>query len=163
MPMYDHITEKQADLIRESRMFFIASVHPQLEAGPAGEGAVNLSPKGGVPLYILDQHTVAYLDYPGSGNESARHAAANGPATIMVMSMDDDAAIVRLYGHATVEPLDESPLKDQLLTTPAESLKKPRQIITLHVECTQTSCGYGVPRYEYIGERTKAQRGRRYK
>ncbi|MCA9915837.1 MAG: pyridoxamine 5'-phosphate oxidase family protein [Anaerolineae bacterium] len=163
MPMYDHITDQQAELIRQSKMFFVASVHPELTDGPAGEGAVNLSPKGGVPLYILDQHTVAYLDYPGSGNETARHASDNGPTTIMVMSMDDDAAIVRLYGHATVQPIEESPLADQLLATPAQISGKPRQIITLTVDCTQTSCGYGVPLYDYVGDRSKEQRGRRYK
>jgi len=30
-------------------------------------------------------------------------------------------------------------------------------------ERTQTSCGYGVPVYDYQGDRTKTQRGRRYK
>jgi len=29
----------------------------------------------------------------------------------------------------------------------------PRQIVVLNIESLQTSCGFGVPRYEYSGER----------
>jgi len=103
------ITPEQQALIRESKLFFVGSVEPELGAGPEGQGAVNLSPKGTVPLCILDDNRVAYLDYHGSGNETARHALAGGPVTIMLMSMQaDDAAIVRLYGHAEVEPIERS-------------------------------------------------------
>lgn len=36
-------------------------------------------------------------------------------------------------------------------------------LIEITVERTQTSCGYGVPVYEYRGDRARNQRGRRYK
>ena len=36
-------------------------------------------------------------------------------------------------------------------------------VITVTVDCTQTSCGYSVPVFEYVGDRSKEQRGRRYK
>ncbi|MPZ98962.1 MAG: hypothetical protein GEU80_06400 [Dehalococcoidia bacterium] len=102
---FDHITAEQADLLRTAQLFFVASVAPDLSPGPAGQGPVNLSPKGGSPLHVLDKHRVAYLDYTGSGNETARHAALGGPVTVMAMSVDgDDAAVVRLFGHATVPP-----------------------------------------------------------
>ena len=162
--MFDQITPEQIDLIQESRIFFVASVDPNLTPGPAGEGPVNLSPKGGVPLHVLDNHRVAYLDYPGSGNETRRHAEANGAITIMVMSMSaEDAAIVRLYGKATVMEIEECPYAEQIVASPSDNLGKPRQIIEVQVDATQTSCGYGVPIYEYAGERSKAGRGRRYK
>ncbi len=61
-------------------------------------------------------------------------------------------------------PLDESPLKDRLLETTARNLELPtRQIVDFQVESTVTSCGYGVPVLEYVDERVRAQRGRRYK
>ncbi len=102
---YDHITEAQAQLIRESQVFFVASAAPDLSRGPANQGPVNLSPKGGTPLHVIDANRVAYLDYTGSGNETARHAG--GPMTLMVMSMShSDAAVVRLYGTATVTPIE---------------------------------------------------------
>jgi hypothetical protein len=162
---YSHITQEQADLIRQARLFFIASVDPTLAAGPHGVGPVNLSPRGGVPLHILNPQRVAFLDYEGSGNETARHAEANGPATIMVCSFEeDDAAIVRLYGQAYVTPLADSPLAELLLQHPASELRsRPRQVVEVAVERTVTSCGYGVPVMRFIRDRQVADRGRRYK
>ena len=77
---------------------------------------MSVSPKGGVTLHVLDDRRVAYLDYGGSENETSQHAMAAGPATAMVMSMDENAAIVRLYGKANVTPLIESPLRELVLT-----------------------------------------------
>lgn len=165
MPMLDRITEEQAALIRDSRVFFIASADPSMGEGPDGQGAVNLSPKGAADLFVIDPNRVAYFDYRGSGNETARHAGAGGPITLMVMSMSaDDAAIVRLYGRATAVPLDESVLADRAEALRSVEMPTPeRQVIDIRVERTQTSCGYGVPIYEYLGERARDQRGRRYK
>ena len=162
--MIDHITDEQADLIRNAKVFFVASADPTMGDGPSGEGPVNLSPKGAADLQVIDRHTVAYFDYRGSGNETARHTAAGGPITVMVTSFDEDAAIVRLYGHAKSTPLEESILAEQ-----AEELRgvdiptAERQVIEISVDRTQTSCGYGVPVYEFKGERSRDQRGMRYK
>ena len=162
---HDGITREQRALIGKAKVFFVASVAPDLSKGPAGQGPVNLSPKGGTPLHVIDANRVAYLDYNGSGNETARHAISGGPVTVMVMSMDDkDAAVVRLFGRATVSPVQESPLAGLLLQDPAEDLELPtRQVVDIAVESTQTSCGYGVPVFEYAAQRVRAQRGRRYK
>jgi hypothetical protein len=161
---YSSITDEQADLIRHAKVFFIASVEPTLATGPNGIGPVNLSPRGGVPLHIISPQRVAFLDYPGSGNETARHAAAGGPVTVMVCSFEDEnAAIVRLYGKAHAIPLAESPLKEVLLQQPFEDLKSPRQVIEIEIESTATSCGYGVPVMHYVHDRHATNRGRRYK
>ncbi len=162
--LIDHITDEQADLIRSAHVFFVASADPALAEGPDGQGAVNLSPKGAADLHIIDRNTLAYFDYAGSGNETARHGMAGGPVTVMVTSFDEDAAIVRLYGRASARPLEESVLAAHAEELRAVETPTPeRQVIEITVECTQTSCGYGVPVYEYQGDRTKAQRGRRYK
>jgi hypothetical protein len=158
------ITDEQADLIRQAKVFFIASVEPTLSPGPKGIGPINLSPRGGVPLHIVSPNRVAFLDYPGSGNETARHSTAGGPVTVMVCSFEgENAAIVRLYGQARVAPLDESPLKDVLLQQPFEDLKSPRQVIEIEIESTATSCGYGVPVMNFAHDRHATDRGRRYK
>ena len=161
---FDRITDKQADLIRQAQVFFVATADPGLAPG-THVGAVNVSPKGGVPLHVLDERRVAYLDYTGSGNETARHSMAGGPITVMVCSFDsEDAAVVRLYGHATVTPVAESPLAEQLLAAPAEEIALPqRQAIVVDVESTATSCGYGVPVMTFDAQRTVRERGRRYK
>ncbi len=161
---YTFITDEQAALIENAPLFFVATADPNLENGPDGTSALNLSPKGGTPLHILTPNRVAYLDYPGSGNETARHAISGGPITIMVCSFEEgDAGIVRLYGHARIVELNDSPLARQMLETPARELKKPRQVIEVNIEKTQTSCGYGVPIMARVRERRTADRGRKYK
>jgi len=161
---YDHITEEQAALIRKAPVFFVATADPALQNSPDGAGAVNVSPKGDLPLTILAPDRVAYLDYPGSGNETARHSAEGGPITVMVCSYDEDAAIVRLFGHATVTPVEDAPIADQLTSSLESQPTDPlRQIIDITIDRTMTSCGYGVPVMSFIRNRRKDDRGRVYK
>jgi hypothetical protein len=159
------ITDEQAALIRNAALFFVASADPRLASGPNDVGPVNVSPKGAVGLHILGPNRVAYLDYRGSGNETARHCAAGGPITVMVCSFEEgDAAIVRLFGKARVTPLNESPLAERLLQRPAKELKgSARQVIEVEIEKTMTSCGYGVPVMSFVRDRRAVDRGRRYK
>jgi hypothetical protein len=159
------ITDEQEALIHGATMFFVASADPQLACGPDNVGPVNVSPKGGVSLHILGPNRVAYLDYRGSGNETARHCAAGGPITVMVCSFEEEnAAIVRLFGRARVTSLAESPLAELLLERPAAELKgSPRQVIEVEIEHTMTSCGYGVPVLKLVRQRRTVDRGRRYK
>jgi hypothetical protein len=159
------ITDEQAELIRNAALFFVATADPNLAGGPNGVGPVNLSPKGGVPLHILDRNRVAFLDYTGSGNETGRHAMAGGPITIMICSFEaENAAIVRLYGRVCVTPLVDSPLTDVLLRSAAAEPKgTARQVVEVEVERTNTSCGYGVPVMAFVRNRRVGDRGRRYK
>ena len=160
------ITDEQAALIRNAHLFFVASADPSLDEGPEGVGPVNLSPKGGVPLHVVSPNKVAYLDYKGSGNETARHATAGGPMTVMVCSFESqNAAVVRLFGKATVTPMEESPLAGRLAGAGADEsigLSR-RQVIEVEVESTVTSCGYGVPILKYVEQRTPERRGAAYK
>jgi hypothetical protein len=161
---YSSITDEQAALIHSAPLFFVASVDPALTKGPGEVGPVNLSPKGGIKLHIIDPNHVAYLDYPGSGDETARHAQTNGPITIMLCSFDeDDAAIVKLFGKATVTPFKASALADVLAQASTSELKAPRQVIEIEIERTITSCGYGVPVMSLVRERRRDDRGRKYK
>ena len=148
---YSTITDEQAELIRNAELFFVATADPHLSGGAHGEGPVNLSPKGGVPLHVLGPNRVAYLDYTGSGNETARHSSAGGPITVMICSFEkENAAVTRLYGNAKVVPLADSPLAAQLMESPFAEIALPeRQVIDIEVTSTVTSCGYGVPVYAY--------------
>jgi hypothetical protein len=159
------ITEEQAELIRSAPLFVVASADPDLACGPHDVGPVNVSVKGGVPLHILGPNRVAYLDYRGSGNETARHCSAGGPVTVMISSFEGgDAATVRLFGRATVRPIAESPHAALLLAHAAQELKSaPRQAIEIEIDNTMTSCGYGVPVMQFVRDRRVADRGRRYK
>lgn len=157
------ITPEQAELIRTCALFFVASADPRLAEGPDGAGPLNLSPKGGVTLHMFSERRIAYLDTNGSGNETARHAAAGGPVTVMVCSFGADAAIVRLYGHARAVPLAQSELAARLASESRGLMSSPRQVIEVDVERTMTSCGYGVPVMDLVRERQRADRGRRFK
>ena len=161
---HDSITDEQAALIQNAPLFFVASVDPALTKGPGEVGPVNLSPKGGVKLHILNRNRVAYLDYPGSGDETARHAAVSGPITIMLCSFENsDAAIVKLFGKAIITPFAESPLAETLAQQSTSALKAPRQVVEIEIERTVTSCGYGVPVLSFVRERQHEDYGRKYK
>jgi hypothetical protein len=162
---YSEITEEQIKLIKSSPVFFVGTYASNPTDVLDGLGPINLSPKGSTALHVVDSNRVAYLDYAGSGNETARHLLAGSPITVMICSFEDEnAAIVRLYGTAQVVTLEESPLATELLEHGAKELKlTPRQVIDITVEKTTTSCGYGVPVMEFTRDRRLADRGRLYK
>ena len=162
---YDSITPKQAALINASPMFFVATADPAGGDGPLGEGSVNLSPKGDTRLVVLDENTVAYVDFTGSGNQTARHTAAGSPVTLMVCSFEEqNAGIVRLFGRASAHEIESYPRRSRLTEGAAgEIALTERQVIEVAVERTITSCGYGVPIISGFRPRTIRERGRAYK
>jgi hypothetical protein len=162
---YSSITDEQAELIKNTPLFFVGTSAPTKADVSEGVGPVNISPKGGVPLHIINPNRVAYLDYAGSGNETARHSMSGSPITLMICSFEgENAAIVRLYGKAEITPIEGSPLAENLLKHGAKDLKlAPRQVIEVQVEKTSTSCGYGVPVMEFVRDRRTIDHGRLYK
>jgi hypothetical protein len=89
----------------------------------------------------------------GSGNETAAHLIENGRITIMFCSFSEQPMILRLYGQGRViHPRDQ---EWQTVSPLFDSLPGKRQIIMINVELVQTSCGYGVPIYEFKEERQK--------
>ena len=141
---FDKIDDKIRKFIGEQKMFFTASA-------PAS-GRINLSPKGIDSFRVLDENTVCYLDLTGSGNETAAHIAENGRVTIMFCSFSGAPLILRLYGKGEV--VHQSSEKWNDLAVNFEKFAGTRQIIVLHVESLQTSCGFGIPLYEYQEDRS---------
>jgi hypothetical protein len=141
---YSELDDSLQAFIAEQQMFFTATA-PQ-------EGRINLSPKGMNTFRCLDRHHVAYLDLTGSGNETAAHLYENGRMTIMFCSFTDKPMILRLYGQGRVVAPKDGVVWDELYAQ-FEPLPGVRQIIVLEVESAQTSCGYGVPLYDFAGER----------
>jgi len=151
MKLYDSITPELAEWIRAQPMFFNATA-PLDKAGH-----INLSPRGLDSLRILDPHQVAILDLTGSGNETAAHLAENGRITIMFCAFSGDARILRLYGEGEVILPDhtEWPVLHGLFP---DNLPGVRQIFRIRINRIQTSCGYGVPLMELIGQREELLR-----
>jgi hypothetical protein len=137
------ITPKLQEFIGEQQMFFTASAAPT--------GRINVSPKGIDTFRCLDEHTVAYLDLTGSGNETAAHLLADGRMTIMFCALAGKPLILRLFGQGEVVQLDTEKgreLHALFQPTPGE-----RHIVVLHVESLSTSCGFGVPLFEFHDQR----------
>ena len=127
-------------------IFFFVSTAP-LDA----KGHINLSPKGLDSFRILSPTTVAYMDIVGSGNETSAHILENGRITFMFCAFGGPPNILRLYGKGyTVLPGDAGWHE---LSSHFEILTSTRQIIVADIFKVQTSCGFGVPYYEYSGER----------
>lgn len=141
---FDKIDDKIRKFIGEQKMFFTASA-------PAS-GRINLSPKGIDTFRVLDEKTVCYLDLTGSGNETAAHIGENGRLTIMMCSFSGAPLILRLYGKGEVVHQNSEKWDD--LAKKFDDFAGMRQIIVLHVESLQTSCGFGIPVYEYKEDRT---------
>lgn len=137
--------------LNEDLRAFIARQHLFFTASSASEGRINLSPKGLDSLRCLDDHTVAYLDLTGSGNETAAHMRADGRITLMFCSFDTQPLILRLYGRGRVIRTRDADWATW--STHFPPLVGARQIVVVTVESVQTSCGYGVPLYRYEGER----------
>ena len=143
---YDSVTEELQRFIEAQRMFFVATA-------PTGDaGRLNLSPKGLDTFRVLDPHTVAYLDFVGSGVETIAHLRENGRVTVMFCAFEGPPNIVRLYGRGeAVEPADP---RFEALTKSFPQAPGVRAVILIQVERASDSCGYGVPLFEYQGERT---------
>ena len=140
---YTQLDDPLQNFIREQKIFFTATA--------PDEGRINLSPKGMDTFRCINEKTVAYLDLTGSGNETAAHILENGRMTIMFCSFSEKPLILRLYGRGrVVRPRDE---EWQRFYEHFHPLPGERQIILLHLESAQTSCGFGVPVYELKRER----------
>jgi hypothetical protein len=140
---YDELNQDLIQFIWQQQMFFVATA-------PA-DGHVNVSPKGLDSLRVLAPNTVAWLNVTGSGNESAAHVLENGRMTIMFCAFEGKPMILRLYGKARV--VHQRDAEWDGLLAKFDSLAGARQIFVLDIELVQTSCGMGVPLFEYGGQR----------
>ncbi len=144
----DALSDKHIDFIRAQKMFFVAT------APAIGSGFPNLSPKGYDALHILSPNRLAYVDLPGSGNQTASHLAQGASITFMFCGFESHALILRVYGqgHAVAPGTPEF----EALSAKMESSilgSATRQVFDIEIKKVQTSCGYGVPRYDFKGDR----------
>ena len=137
--LYEEIDPKLAEWIGRQRLFFVGSA-------PSEGGHVNVSPKGPIgSLRIVDEHTVEYDDYVGSGAETAAHLRENGRICVMLCAFEGPPRIVRLHGRGEV------------LADPDPGAEGVRAVIRVHVDRVADSCGYGVPKLDYVGDRPQRE------
>ncbi len=143
---FEKLDEKHKTFIKQQKIFFTASA-------TAGS-QVNVSPREIGALRLISDTSVMYLDRTGSGNETAAHMLADGRLTIMFCAVEGPPQIMRLYGQGRMinwssdefEKIIEQHFQG---TLPLGT----RQLCKLEIEMVQTSCGYGVPLFDYKGER----------
>ncbi len=140
---YQSIGDDHVAFINAQRMFFVAT--------SAAGCRINLSPKGLDSLRILDSNRVVWLNLTGSGNETAAHLAEDGRMTIMFCAFEGDPKILRLYGKARAIQADATDWQQWLALFPPQI--GARQVIEMKVDLVQTSCGFGVPLYDFVGHR----------
>jgi len=144
---YPALDEKLASWLSAQKIFFVAT------APLSPNGHINCSPKDRASFRILDEQTVAYLDLTGSGVETIAHLKENGRIVLMFCAMEGPPKIVRLHGEG--EPI--APKHPDFETMRALFKDTPglRAFIRVRLNRISDSCGFGVPVYEFRGERSQ--------
>ncbi|MEJ2693956.1 MAG: pyridoxamine 5'-phosphate oxidase family protein [Candidatus Thiodiazotropha sp.] len=141
--IYDRITDKHTQFIIRQQLFFVATA--------TAEGRINLSPKGLDSLRILTPNQVVWLNLTGSGNETAAHLLEDGRMTLMFCAFEGESKVLRLYGRARSHQEGSETWEAHIGRFPR--LPGARQVIVMEVEQVASSCGFGVPLFDYLGQR----------
>lgn len=145
---YERLTDRLRAFIAAQPVFFVATA--PLDA----DGHINLSPKGrSGSLAVLDDRTLAYLDFGGSHAETIAHLRENSRITLMWCAFDGPPTVLRVHGHG--EPVfRDDPRFSALAATMAEADDVGvRAIILVTAERISDSCGFAVPFMDYREER----------
>jgi hypothetical protein len=144
MRQYPSISEQHRSFIERQHMYFVGTA--------ARDGRVNVSPKGLDSLRVLGPDRVVWLNGTGSGNETAAHLLDSPRMTVMFCSFEGKPLILRLYGTARAIHEGDPGWDEALALFPP--MDGARNVFDLEVDLVQTSCGFGVPLYDYVEQRT---------
>jgi len=147
---HESISERLRDFIEAQPVFFTAT------APLSGDGTVNLSPKGLRGSFaVLDERTVAYLDFAGSNAETVAHLRENGRITLMWCAFQGPPNIVRVHGRGEPVFRDDPRWAGLVARFPDIDSRDHglRAIIVVHAELIRDTCGYAVPYMSYEGDR----------
>ncbi|WBB60388.1 pyridoxamine 5'-phosphate oxidase family protein [Streptomyces sp. WMMC500] len=147
---YERIDGRLRAFIEAQHMFFTAT------APLAADGTVNLSPKGLTGSFaVLDDRTVAYLDFAGSNAETIAHLRENGRITLMWCAFQGPPNIVRVHGSGEAVFRDDPRFPALLAHFPAADPSRHglRAVIVVTAELIRDTCGYAVPFMAYEADR----------
>ncbi|MEU3415334.1 pyridoxamine 5'-phosphate oxidase family protein [Streptomyces sp. NPDC006658] len=147
---YERIDSRLRAFIEDQPLFFTAT------APLSGDGTVNLSPKGlKGSLVVLDEHTVAYLDFAGSNAETIAHLRENGRITLMWCAFQGPPDIVRVHGRGEPVFRDDPRFADLLARFPDIDPTRHglRAIVVVRAGLVRDTCGYAVPFMAYEADR----------
>lgn len=142
----EEIDDRTAAFLAAQPVYFVAT------APLSGDGHVNVSPKGGAgTLVVTGPRQAAYLDLTASGAETIAHVRENGRITVMACSFGPRPNVVRLHGRGRVVALGDPELDEWLPRFPEHP--GVRAVVVVDVHRVSESCGFAVPRMDYVGER----------
>ena len=141
--IFPALSAQHARFIAEQKIYFVATA--------TADGRVNVSPKGMDSLRILGDRRLAWLNVTGSGNETAAHVQQNPRMTLMFCAFAGDPLILRVYGEARA--IHRKDPEWQELYAGFRPIPGARQIFDVAISSVHTSCGMGVPFFDYRGER----------
>lgn len=140
---YTKLELKDIDFIKKQKVFFLAS---------SSGKEVNLSPKGYDCLRVLDNQTLLYMDFPGSGNRTYRDAMNDGEFTVMFNAFEGAPNITKLFAKAEPIEKDDERFEGYISHFDVDA-SNVRQLFVFDIYAVETSCGMGVPYMKYEKER----------
>ncbi|MGA5899880.1 pyridoxamine 5'-phosphate oxidase family protein [Streptomyces venetus] len=147
---HEGIDGRLRSFIEAQPVFFTAT------APLSADGTVNLSPKGLKGSFaVLDEHTVAYLDFAGSNAETIAHLRENGRITLMWCAFQGPPNIVRVHGRGEPVFRDDARFAELLAHFPDIDPTQHglRAVIVVTAELVRDTCGYAVPCMAYEADR----------
>jgi hypothetical protein len=143
MPKFERIDDTFRQFIEAQKVFFVATA--------GREGHVNVAAKGMDTLRVVGPNRIVWLNLTGSENETATHVIESPRMTLMWCSFETRTLVLRAYGNAKVSHPRAKEWQDLISLFPP--LPGARQILDLDVDLVLTSCGFGVPLFDYVGQR----------
>ncbi|KAF9697491.1 hypothetical protein EKO04_004352 [Ascochyta lentis] len=122
----------------------------------AGDGHINISPKGGTDFFgVLSPTQFWYMDLTGSGIETHAHLHEpdNGRICVMFMAFEGPPQIVRIWGTGTALENGTPEYSSFVSEHKVKTIPGSRSIILIDVHQCATSCGFSVPCYDFVSHR----------
>ncbi|WP_321777238.1 hypothetical protein [Sulfurimonas sp.] len=140
---YKNLKDSDIEFIKAQKLFYLAS---------SSGKEVNLSPKGYDSIRVLDNSTLVFMSYPGSGNRTYTDAKNDGEFTLVFNAFEGKANITRIFCKATlIDAKNEKFVKYSELFGEQESIV--RNFFEFHIYAVESSCGESVPKMDYIEDR----------
>jgi len=145
---YKTLTDEDIEFIKQQKLFYLAS---------SSKNEVNLAPKGYDSIRIIDDSSLVFMNYPGSGNRTYNDALNDGEFTLVFNAFEGSANIVRIFCKAKIiEAISEKFHKYLKLFNEKENLV--RNFFEFNIYAVESSCGMSVPLMEYKGDRNSLKK-----
>ena len=140
---YKVLKQNDIEFIQKQKLFFIAS---------CSNKEVNISPKGYDSIKVLDESTIVFMNYPGSGNRTYTDATNDGEFTLIFTSYEGEAKILRVFCKASIVKYDSDDFNEYLELFD-EKKEIVRDFFKFDIYAVESSCGESIPIMEYKKDR----------